>query len=371
MSVTQPGSGPAARFASMRPIGLPVLIAVVTGALLSGCGASPAPSPSATSSSPGPTSDAKGSRAVVLVSGLATQTPFTTSQEACGDGLSAGDSVSALRDELVRFGEQVFSAPAQIGVGQVTSTTGLGASADCPPALPARLTIDTTADIDAGGIRLTRFIDYLHRTYGIQTVDLVGHSMGGLFARAAIGDLQGGEVSVRSLTTLSTPWTGTFPADYAAGDLPLSACEGQSTCEQVVQDYKQKLADSEGPDGAANVITTSALQGRTGWNRKQGDDLAGVPVTLIAGDHYRLPGGRAALWPNDALVAARSALARGIAGATLEVRACLVRPDVHTIGIAEQAGLPWTDAITWDPQVLDAVKGSVRAGDRPGDTADC
>lgn len=120
------------------------------------------------------------------------------------------------------------------------------------------------------------------------------------------------------------------------------------------------------------MITTSALQGRGGWNRKQGDDLAGVPVTLIAGDHYRLPG-----WPCGSLAqrllsaATRSALARGIAGATLEVRECLVRPDVHTIGIAEQAGLPWTDAITWDPQVLDAVKQSVRAGDRPGDTADC
>ncbi len=344
---------------------------------LAGCGsAATPPPPSATpslSGSPAPTSSASGPRAVVLVSGLATQTPFTTSGLACTEGLSAGNSVSALRDTLVQTGEQVFSAPAQIGAGPVASTTGVGESAQCPEPVAARMTIDTTADIDAGGIRLARFIRYLHRQYQVEVVDLVGHSMGGLFARAATGRLRqsSAPVSVRSLTTLSTPWTGTFPADYAAGDLPLTVCGSEAMCQQVLTDYKAKLADVEGPDGAANVITTAELQGRRGWNRQQGGDLAGIPVTLIGGDHYQLTGGASSVWPNDAVVAEASALARGISGQELKVRACLVRPDVHTIGIAEQAGLPWTDAITWDPEVLAAVREAVRSGAGPGDRTDC
>lgn len=84
-------------------------------------------------------------RAVVLVSGLATQTPYTTTTEKCATGLSAGNSVSALRDSLVAAGQQVFTAPAQIGPGEVTSTAGIGPSSGCPAPLPAALTIDTTA----------------------------------------------------------------------------------------------------------------------------------------------------------------------------------------------------------------------------------
>lgn len=315
-----------------------------------------------------------GTDAVVIVSGLGTQTPFTTTQDACTSGLSAGNTGSAIRDSLVEAGDQVFTAPAQIGAGQVTATEGVGPSAGCPPALPENLTIDTTGGIDRGGASLAAFLGYLHREYGIVTAHLVGHSMGGLFSRAAIGDIKrlGGPVSVRSLTTLSTPWTGTYPADYAAGSLPLSACGTDATCRQVLTDYKTKLADVEGPHGAANVITTGRLQGKRGWNVSQGDDLAGIPVTLIAGDHYRLPGGRSEVWPNDAIVARDSGLARGIDGEPLQVAACLVRPDVHTISLAEAAGLPWTAAITWDPEVIAAVAASVHSETTRGaDTSAC
>ncbi len=302
--------------------------------------------------------------AVVLVSGLATQTPFTTTDEKCTSGLSAGNSLSALRDSLVEAGEQVYTAPAQAGPGQVTSTTGLGASSGCPAALPSEVTIDTTAGIDAGGAQLAAFLSYLHEHRGVTSVDLVGHSMGGLFARSAIGtDGAGGregEVAVESLTTLSTPWTGAYPADYAAGTLPLSVCGSEPTCLQVLPDYKTQLSDPEGPQGAANAISTQDLQGPAGWNEAQGADLVGVPVTLIAGEYYTLAGGDPAVWPNDAIVARSSSLAEGISGQPLSVRACLVRPDVHTIDLAQDAGLPWTAAVTWDPAVLGAVTAAVQ-----------
>ena len=359
---------------------------VVSGTLVVGaCGAtdtaSPPPPPTSTASAVH--SDAVGSPsagggpAVVLVSGLATQTPFTTTTTKCANGLSAGNSVSALRDSLVAAGNQVYTAPAQIGPGEVTSTVGIGPSGGCPPPLPAALTIDTTAGIDQGGEHLAAFLNYLHTQLGVTAVQLVSHSMGGLFSRSAIGNLgvQPGGLEVRSLTALSTPWTGAFPADYAEGTLPMSACGGEKTCLKVMTDYKAKLSDVEGPQGAANAIGTSDLQGPTGWNVSQGTDLSAIPVTLIGGDHFARSGGSPKVWPNDGIVSASSALARGIDGAPLQVRACLLRPDVHTIGLAAELGLPWTSSITWDPVVLAAVAAAVHAGDEgtptTGSATDC
>ena len=324
-------------------------------ALASGCGSTgDATLPAATGSTTPAQSAPADNHAVVLVSGLATQTPFTTTTEACTTGLSAGDSVSALRDHLVAAGNQVFTAPAQIGPGEISATTGPNASSGCPPALPASLTIDTTAGINAGGAQLVSFVNYLYDQYGITSIDFVGHSMGGLFARSAIGNVDGtaGDVDVTSLITLSTPWTGV----------------------QVLPDYKSKLSEPEGPDGAANAISTGDLQGPEGWNEAQGADLNGIPVTLIAGDFFTLPDGNAAVWPNDGIVAENSALARGISGDPLRVRSCLVRPDLHTTALAEAQGLPWSSAITWDPVVLVAVSVAVRdvrAGSSTGDTSDC
>ena len=51
------------------------------------------------------------------------------------------------------------------------------------------MTIDSTGSIDLAGEHLARFIDWLHTEKKIDEVDLVGHSMGGLYARAAIRTL--------------------------------------------------------------------------------------------------------------------------------------------------------------------------------------
>lgn len=346
--------------------GLLAVAAAVMAGLLAACSASGGASQggassggSAANGSPSPA--ASEGHAVVLVSGLATQTPYTTTNAKCTTGLSAGDSVSALRDSLVAAGNNVYTAPAQAGPGLVQSTSGVAASSGCPPPLPADLTIDTTAGLDQGGAHLAAFLTYLHDHEGVTTVDLVGHSMGGLFARGAIGDGAGqaGGVKVRSLITLSTPWTGTFPADYAEGVLPLSVCGTEQFCLKVLPDYKAKLSVPEGPQGAANVIGTRDLQGPNGWNVAQGNDLAGIPVTLIGGDRFSRPGGVPSVWPNDGIVSKSSALAEGIAGEPLTIRSCLVRPDVHTIGLAAELGLPWTASVTWDPVVLAAVTKAV------------
>ena len=336
--------------------------------MVGGCGSS-------TGSSPAGSSPARGSQAggeaVVLVSGLATQTPYTTTTDACREGLSAGNSVSALRDRLVAAGNQVYTAPAQIGPGQVSATTGIGSSNACPSPLPAALTIDTTAGIDQGGERLAAFLSYLHDEHGVTAIHFVSHSMGGLFSRSAIGQvrsrIQG--LAIRSVTTLSTPWTGAYPTDYAEGSLPLSVCGAEQTCLKVLVDYKAKLSDVEGPQGAANAIGSSDLQGPSGWNVAQGNDLAGIPVTLIGGDHFTRSDGNPRVWPNDGIVSASSALAKGISGVPLEVRGCLLRPDVHTIGMAADLGLPWTSSVTWDPLVLDAVAAAVRSSNGGGPTA--
>ena len=340
----------------MTPMLSVVAVLAAAGFVISGCGTS--------SSQPAEPSQQPTERAVVLVSGLATQTPFTTTTQGCSQGSSAGDSVSVLRDALIADGHQVYTAPAQIGPTQVTTALDPGGFSQCPAALPAAMTIDTTKPIDAGGRRLLGFLLYLHDTYGLQSVDLVGHSMGGLFSRSAIKVIQDQSlpIKVRSLTTLGTPWTGTYPADYSNGSLPLSVCKGDPTCTSVLPGY-QRLSQEEGPQGAAADIATNRLQGPTGWNASQGSALAGIPVTLIAGNYFTHPGGAPRVWPNDGIVGWRSAIARRLSNAILPHRSCLTRPDIHTVALAEAAKQSLSAVITQDPVVLAAVNDAINQAD--------
>ncbi len=305
-------------------------------------------------------------RAVVLVSGLATQSPFTTPTQACRSGTPAGVSDSALRAGLLQANRNVFTAPTQIGSSQVMSATGLGAFSDCPPALPTSMTINTADRLNAGGINLARFIEYLHQIYGVKDVDLVGHSMGGLFATAALSRLKADSspVTVRSLSTLSAPWTGVFAADYAADQLKTKACRSQPVCTKILIDYK-KLAIEEGPQGAAIQVTSQFLAGPTGWVARQKSALRDVPVTLIGGDYFRKSPGNAGVWPNDTLVALASAHATSVGDDVIPSRFCVTRPDVHTLNFAQELNLPDSSAITWDPEVIAAVNQAIARTDAP------
>jgi len=165
-----------------------------------------------------PTTASAGTRAVVMVSGGGTVTPFTTPSLACKRGLAAGNSLTALRTALLAKGKQVYTAPVMMPWGTVSEPDpqSFGAFGDCPVVLPEQMTIMSLGDIDASGEKLARFLDHLHNTYGVSDVDLVGHSNGGLYSRAATRILRQTQapVRIRSITMLGTPNNGSVPGSF-------------------------------------------------------------------------------------------------------------------------------------------------------------
>jgi len=321
---------------------------------LSGCSST---SSTGASASPSQSVTAAG-QAVVVVSGFAAQSPFTTPTEACKSGDPAGLSVSGFRASLLDGGYQVYTAPAQVGPGQISSYEGPGSFAQCPPALPESMTVNALDPIDDGGARLSNFVNYLNTEYGVTSVDFVAHSMGGLFTRSAIKALKDGKsaVSVRSLTTVGTPWEGSFAANIVTGAMPESACGGQPSCKATVKQVKELQAT--GKVKAPEQLTTAFLDGsngQPGWNQAQEGALSGVPVTLFAGDLLQLQGGDPKVWPNDGLIQQTSALAPGVSDAVLPHRQCFIRPDVHSAFFTEALKLKKDQALTYDPAVLDQI----------------
>ena len=162
---------------------------------------------SSVASSTGSSAASQQSRAVVLVSGGGLRTPFTTPTQACKDGdgfQAAGSTKTALRKYLLERGKQVYTAPTMDNWGPVTEPRrdSIGPFTGCPDQLPESMTILSTGDWNAGGERLARFLGYLNTRYGVTDVDLVGHSNGGVWSRAAIKVLKdtNSTIRVRSLT---------------------------------------------------------------------------------------------------------------------------------------------------------------------------
>lgn len=319
-------------------------------------------------SSGGSSAARKENRAVVLVSGGALVTPFTTPTEACHDGdgfLAAGNTNTALRAYLLSKGKQVYTAPAMNDWGpvKVPAPDSLGPFKDCPPQLPESMTILTTGDLNAGGERLARFVNHLHDQFGVTDVDLVGHSNGGLWSRAAIKVLEdtNSSVTVRSLTTLSTPNVGAIPPRFYAGEMDLAACMGQVFCERTVQGWKDVVALWE--KGLNAQDTVRFLSGPDGWNVAQGDALRGIPVTLLAGTYFSAAGGDPTLWPNDGTVSRFSAFASDVPDTVMPWRTCWSAPLVHWVGYAVELGVPWTVSITDNPDALARVDQAIDEAD--------
>jgi len=306
-----------------------------------------------------PVADVPQGRAVVVVSGLASISPFTSPDDACTVGLAAGSSDTALREQLTTKGHTVYTAPAMAGPGRVTDRTGFGGFAACPAALPENTTIDTTGSIDHAGEHLARFIDFLHTDKAVDEVDLVGHSMGGLYARAAVRALSdaGSPVKVRSLTTIGTPWQGSYLSDYANGTVPLSDCLTDQFCESQMKGFAEDIT-AVYVSGSAREVGQAYLMGPRGWNQVQAGALGKIPVTLIAGDRFTRPG-QTNVWPNDGIVALRSALAVDIDDAVLPHRRCFSFADTHSDFVSAIANLAADTALTWDPRVLDVVSGAI------------
>jgi triacylglycerol lipase len=303
-------------------------------------------------------------RAVVIVSGGDAVSPFTTPEQGCASGLAAGNTDTALRQYFSDRGYRVYTSPAMAGRGPVRDQDGFGAFGECPITLPDTMTVDSTASIDLAGEHLARFLTYLHDTRGVESVDVVGHSMGGLFSRSAFRVLQQqhSPVRIRSLTTIGTPWEGAFLSDYANGITPLSDCLGDAFCETAMTAFADET--DRLMTGAGREVNQRYLMGPDGWNEFQAGVLDGIPVVLIGGSRFTHPGPvNPMVWPNDGLVTPPSALATEVSDRVLPHRRCVMFDDTHSIYVSHAADLPWETALTWDPRVLDVVQGAIDGAD--------
>ncbi len=297
---------------------------------------------------------------VVLVSGGGAVSPFTTPDSAAKTGLAAGNSLTFLRQGLLDAGHRVFTAPARLGPGTVIDDTGWQGFSDVPEVLPAETTIDSVGTIEPAGESLALFLGYLAAEHGVTELALVGHSMGGLFSRAALHRLRASQTvapDVTRLVTVGTPWTGALLGDFVTGAISLEDAGGDETTERILTEARAYAkANSR---GAAEQVAVGYLAGADGWNERHAGDLGGIPVTIIAGDRLREQTEPPALWPHDGLVATRSASAADVSTTVLPHAERHVLDDVHSIFFAEILGLPWDRALTWDPRVLAIVAEAV------------
>lgn len=298
--------------------------------------------------------------AVVIVSGGDATSPFTAPDQACVTGLAAGNTDTAMREFLLKQGYTVYTSPAMAGRGPVTPQTGFGPFADCPVTLPENMTVNSTGSIDTAGERLARFLTYLHTDKGVTNVDLIGHSMGGLYSRAAIRVLTStaSPIHIRSLTTVGTPWQGSYLSDYANDAVPLTDCLGDQLCEQGMKGFKTEVLRLM--SGSGREVNQKYLMGDDGWNQYQAGALDKIPVVLIGGNKFTEDGKvNPAVWPNDGIVATQSALAKDVGDSVVPHRKCYTFDDTHSIYVSNLAKLTEQTALTWDPRVLDALHNAI------------
>ena len=302
--------------------------------------------------------------AVVVVSGGDAVSPFTTNDQDCATGLPAGNTNTAIRGFLLDKNYTVYTSPAMNGRGRVVDQQGFGAFGVCPVTLPENMTVNSTGSIDTAGEHLARFINWLNKEKGVNEVDFVAHSMGGLYSRAAIRVLAttNSPVKIRSLTTLGTPWQGSYLSDYANDLITIEECKGDKFCEAGMKQFKARVLELMAGSGReVNKAFLMGANGKGGWNEFQSGVLDKIPVTLIAGTKFKIPGpGNPGVWPNDGLVAQDSALARNITDPILPHRACATFDDTHSIFVSDAAKLDWKTALTWDPQAFESVHKAIQ-----------
>lgn len=298
-------------------------------------------------------------RALVLVSGGAAVTPFTTPEVAAGTGLAAGNTLTAIRSHLLGAGRIVFTAPARIGPGTVVEDAGWQGFADVPIELPADETINSAGTIEDAGAALRLFLARLTTEYAIDEFDIVAHSMGGLFTRAALSPTgsQPGFAPVRRLITLGTPWSGSLLGDIRAGDIQLTDARGDAATTAILE-QSLTYADTVS-QGAADQVSHAFLAGPDGWNETQRGALDDVAVTLVGGDHFAAHAEPSRLWPHDGLVGLRSALAQEVSAAVLPGATRHRLDDVHSIFFADRFDLPWEKALTWDPRTFALIDAAL------------
>lgn len=296
-------------------------------------------------------------RAVVLVSGVLSHTPFTTPDAACTTGLAASNTFTFLRQWLLDHSITVFTAPQRTGVGPVVETDDVfdGPFGACPVQPPESMTVDTTARVDLGGARLHAFVTHLHDTYGITDIDLVGHSMGGPLSRALIGEIArvGGPVNVRSLTTIGSPWAPPMLKEFLGDDPVLTGTE-----YDIVRAFAGTLLDAR---PATDAVIEQLTVGYDTWAGSLAGTLDGLPVTLIGGSAFERDGGDPDLWPNDGAIQLAATTAAGVPARLLPNRTVHVLPLTHSLFVSDMAGLDASTALTWNPEVGALVVDALRA----------
>lgn len=297
-------------------------------------------------------------RAVVLVSGGDAVTPFTTPNAACGSGLAAGNTCTALREHLLREGFAVFTAPAMNATGTVKQppAESFGAFGEMPEVLPAESTINSRGDIDEAGTALARFVELLADRYGVTEIDWIGHSNGGLFARSATRILQQTDsvVRVRSLITLGTPWCGAMPLEVVFGELTDPSLRENAELRGIIDGTQAEVAHQ--PPLARQQLW-SFLEG---WNADQAGVLADVPSLLIGGSWFSNDAGDPHAWPLDGLVSVSSAHATRLPRELVPLATRKHYSLTHSIFISNLLGLDWQTALTWNTDVLTDITAFLR-----------
>lgn len=255
--------------------------------------------------------------AVVLVSGFDTATPFSTSDPSCAgkEGPTWSDP-NGPAAALKAAGYTVFTAPvAQSGEPTPAPCVGSGQAAP-----PASATIDSNGDVTANGAALDDLLTFLATSYGVTSVQIVGHSDGGLWSRSAITQLAAGGatgVTVQSLTTLGTPHTGSFGADIAE-TLQNGRCDESSVVEQAICDAVLDVIEAEFAGLGQATIEQLSSTYLEGWNPQQ---TIGCPVTVMGGTYVDIPyvpGFLDYYDPDDGIVGEASSLAEASTSITLQ-----------------------------------------------------
>lgn len=297
-------------------------------------------------------------RAVVIVSGVLSESPFTTSDQACSTGYAAGNTDTFLRDHFLQNGLQVFTLPARIGDGIVeeTMSTSDGPFGGCPPALPATVTLNSTSTFEVGGDQIRNFVQYLHDEYGLTDVDFVSHSTGGPWTRAGIASMQkaGTPVRVASFSTVGSPWESPMIAKPRDPADPTSSCDGAPVCLSFAKGIMAFMPE-------VSPLMEQMGRGYSAWSAGLAGSLNGIPLTLIAGTYFTRPDGDASHWPNDAVVDEQAATASNVPTNIVPSHTSVSFPDVHSLFVARGMGLPDETALTWDPRVGAAIVAGIRA----------
>jgi triacylglycerol lipase len=291
---------------------------------------------------------------IVLVSGVESLTPFTTPDPSCAG--EEGNAWSPMVAPTLKGAQlAVFTAPVAPNEKSNPSCTAGG------PDVTSAMEINSNGDVDANGLALSQFLTFLQQSYGVATVQLVGHSDGGLWSRSAITQLQGGP-AILSLTTIGTPHTGAWVADVAthASNFPCTGLKNASRC--AAARAVAKIVFAHIGENAIYELSSPYLET---WNPQQA--IGACPVTTLAGtasDNSVFSGASLYYNPSDGLVGEASGLnqdAEALDGSTipaapgLDVVARQTFPDFHTPALGEPDELS-------DAALAAVVLSAVRSG---------